>query len=381
MILDTSIKIKNYKCFGADQQGFERIYPINIIIGKNNSGKSSLIDLIEFTSQPNSQILEFGRKEKKSEVLVTKKISQDEVALSFPNDRAGGNIPGSSYYDYGKQFIQCKLEYILSKGEQKKFVKLDKPFVQEATDFFQKLLKLSNLPFKEYDTLLRINAERDIIPESGGQEVKLLPNGSGATTLIQSIINNIKFDSALIEKTLLTELNKIINPEMDFIDLVVQVDTNLKWEIYLEEKENGRIPLSKMGSGIKTIILVLLNLYVVPRIERNRINKNLFGFEELENNLHPTLLRKLFNYLNDFAITNDSYFFITTHSSLVIDLFANNPNAQILHTTKSGDSSFVTSISSHSGASVPLVPNICSYIHKSTSERLALVVFWCRFNL
>lgn len=41
-----SIKAKNYKCFGEEPQGFDEIYPINIIIGRNNSGKSSLLDLI-----------------------------------------------------------------------------------------------------------------------------------------------------------------------------------------------------------------------------------------------------------------------------------------------------------------------------------------------
>lgn len=37
MILDNSIKVKNYKCFGDEEQGFEKIFPINIIIGRNNS--------------------------------------------------------------------------------------------------------------------------------------------------------------------------------------------------------------------------------------------------------------------------------------------------------------------------------------------------------
>jgi len=43
-----NLKIKNYKCFGDTAQGFNEIKPINIIIGKNNSGNSSLIDLIKF---------------------------------------------------------------------------------------------------------------------------------------------------------------------------------------------------------------------------------------------------------------------------------------------------------------------------------------------
>ena len=44
---DFSVKIRNYKCFAGEAQGFESIKPINLIIGKNNSGKSSLLELIE----------------------------------------------------------------------------------------------------------------------------------------------------------------------------------------------------------------------------------------------------------------------------------------------------------------------------------------------
>ena len=39
--------MENYKCFD-EHIGFYEIKPINVVIGKNNIGKSSLIDMIEF---------------------------------------------------------------------------------------------------------------------------------------------------------------------------------------------------------------------------------------------------------------------------------------------------------------------------------------------
>lgn len=116
-----------------------------------------------------------------------------------------------------------------------------------------------------------------------------------------------------------------------FTDIVIQEHENSYWEIYLEEKNNGRISLSKMGSGIKSIILVLLNLIAIPTIHSYKISDCIFGFEELENNLHPSLQRKLFNYLAKYVERNSCKLFLTTHSSLVIDLFNQNLNAQIIH--------------------------------------------------
>jgi ATPase involved in DNA repair len=55
---DISIKVKNYKCFGENPQGFDTIKPINVLIGRNNSGKSSLLDLIDYAIRPRKGYLD-----------------------------------------------------------------------------------------------------------------------------------------------------------------------------------------------------------------------------------------------------------------------------------------------------------------------------------
>jgi hypothetical protein len=62
-----------------------------------------------------------------------------------------------------------------------------------------------------------------------------------------------------------------------------------------------------------------------------------FAFEELENNLHPALLRKLLNYLYKKYQEHGCIFFLTTHSNVVIDLFSRNSDAQIVHVTHNGE--------------------------------------------
>jgi AAA15 family ATPase/GTPase len=46
---ELAIRAKNYKCF-KEETGFDSIRRVNLIIGRNNAGKSSLLDLIEIVA-------------------------------------------------------------------------------------------------------------------------------------------------------------------------------------------------------------------------------------------------------------------------------------------------------------------------------------------
>ena len=70
-----------------------------------------------------------------------------------------------------------------------------------------------------------------------------------------------------------------------------------------------------------------------------------FAFEELENNLHPSLLRNLLGYIRKKTSPNPAsstgatpQFFLTTHSSVALDYFAGSENAQIIHVSHDGKS-------------------------------------------
>ena len=100
---------------------------------------------------------------------------------------------------------------------------------------------------------------------------------------------------------------------------------------------------------IKTILLVLLNLIVRPVIENKDRDSYIFAFEELENNLHPSLQRRLYNYIRKYSENHSSYFFLTTHSNIVIDAFGTEKNSQLIHVINDGNKSTSTTILSYNG--------------------------------
>lgn len=195
----------------------------------------------------------------------------------------------------------------------------------------------------------RLSAERNIVPEKE-RDLCLSSTGEGASNLVRVFLNDSAYDESVIEGLLLHALNKIMYPEAEFERILIQqtkMSREYAWEIYLKEKGMERVPLSKSGSGIKTIILVLLNLLVVPLQLQNSGKKIIYGFEELENNLHPAMQRKLFDYIYEFAVKNDIYVFITTHSHVAINTFFDKEKACIYHVVKENKGATIKRIESY----------------------------------
>ncbi len=92
----TKIHFEDYKCF--PKTTIENLQPINVVIGKNNIGKSSLLDVVE--------IIYDGDKLKNynGNIFLEKKLLESEIAMVFSRTTFGGIIAGN-HYEFGRRFI------------------------------------------------------------------------------------------------------------------------------------------------------------------------------------------------------------------------------------------------------------------------------------
>lgn len=322
-----NIRFKGYKVFPNTQDAeIENISRVNVVIGKNNCGKTSLLDVIE-TIYHHKMSIKPG-------------LDIEEIVLDLPFDRGMVDSVFSGYSGIGSwnksslsKYVDGKLFPVSLKiGDT---LEISDDSLQGLSHHLNSANRHLASRRKNY-RFRKITAERDIQPESEG-ELILYSDGTGASNLIATFLNDSKYNEAIIEHNFLDALNSIMQPEAEFESIRVQqviYNDQRVWEVFLQEKGFQRVPLSKSGSGLKTIVLVLLNLLVIPHIDEYRDKKLVYGFEELENNLHPALQRRLFEYIYNFAIANDIILFMTTHSHIAINAFFNKDNASIYHVIK-----------------------------------------------
>ncbi|WP_440255262.1 ATP-dependent nuclease [Candidatus Avelusimicrobium sp.] len=326
-----NISFQDYKSYKNYKDSLiPSICDFNVIIGKNNTGKTSFLDIIEYLINPKIFL-----KNRQVELSVHFSVALDIPHMSQGFDRQlnGGGILGN-HYAYGSRFVNSDIHLRLQ-GE-KIFHEMPNDPWNDVAENWKAVAASYQGEWNGY-CLLRLSAERDIRTETEDKILCLQSNGSGATNLIRGFINQKGFDEHLIEDLLLMHLNIIMGNDASFSRIQVQqnlTEEESTWEIFLEEKDAGRFALSQSGSGLKTIILVLLNLLIVPKLPENKDKTCIFAFEELENNLHPALQRRLFDYLYHCAVNKHTPIFLTTHSHVAIDMFCSRQNAQVLHVTK-----------------------------------------------
>lgn len=348
--IDT-IRFKNYKSFtGSAFVELDFSKPVNVFIGKNNTGKSSILDIIDFLySDINTDdgIEKLGKQVDKGTVfqfgydLQGVLIKQVDPVEPLTKGKALAWYEAESYetYSYFSRESANKWSPIINNPHNEDLIEERQRIIQD----YYKLL--SNIHFR------RINADRDIVPEVESDGAELAFNGSGTTNLIRQFIIDAAYDEKIVEETLLSNLNEIMGPDAEFERIHVQQFAEgdiKKWEVYLQEKGQPRFPLSKTGSGLKTIILMLVNLFLIPALSPGSGQYYVYAFEELENNLHPALQRRVFDYLCSYAENHGNVrIFLTTHSPVAINIFGKSELAILHHVEKDENCSTINSIGSY----------------------------------
>lgn len=142
-----SVTVRNYKCFGDTDQGFESIKPINVIVGRNNSGKSSLLDLIWHAANQQPETAVGARQPGKMPFFtLSRSLSAegDKEVLKrvFPDSTSGGAIKAASHWEYGKKLLGAR--FVLELAHQKKYKPL-KIVLSDGQDLSADLVPLTKI--------------------------------------------------------------------------------------------------------------------------------------------------------------------------------------------------------------------------------------------
>ena len=318
---------KPYKCFKKEIV-FNEPKLVNLIIGRNNIGKSSLLELLETVylrkqSLGTPRRIVFG---------LGKKISAQDLSYINVHRTRYMFTETVSVDEYLDELIDKDIRILTSFDNKVANIEFDNKidYTDHSFEFIGNLdVWLKCIP--KYSCLTKIAADRNIVPEKKDDNATVNSDGSGFVSKLLFNAENEKGSRKLIDR-ILADLNEILTGECKFDKLSIFNNDDNQYEIFLIN-ESGEIPLSQMGSGIKTLLFVLfvLNDRLIHK------TNSILMFEELENNLHPEIQRRLFEKIYKYAIDNDCRVFITTHSNIAINTLYNKDDTAIYHIFKDSE--------------------------------------------
>ncbi len=319
--------IRNYLSIGP--MGV-RIFPIknvNILLGQNNSGKSTILEAlfyIVFGSFNDSDLNFFYRKKGYPELY--REYEYDEPII----------------LDEGSMFsapYQVRMR-IPSEQESKGITKTKLPLVvyTNKTDTYSPpaTVALEQISHPLYGKMpvriiQKLKHQEEIKPTS-----KLIfgTDGKGTVALIKYFLIG---DGANHE--IITEFIAILNIILALPEPIVEINiraitTAAEIITFKFKNEEDFFDIFRNGDGINCVVQIAAVMFLLPKYERKQISEFIYLIEELENHLHPKLLRNLYYFIADKMISDNGCCFITSHSNVLIDLAARGDRSQIFHIYK-----------------------------------------------
>ena len=330
-------EIARFKSFGKNGSGQLSFLPINIVIGRNNVGKSSLIDAIEYALNGKLDRASYysARYTSETEITATRELTKSLLLAQFPQGTFGGMFPGyRDYYEFaeerllGKDVIFKVRNHVVS--EMLSTLDLSDRNTSQQKAIRELVSKCLKWP-PNNPTILRVAAERRVRHEKAEKEIELSPDGAGITNAVRAFINNSSLPRSVPEIDMLSDLNRIYDGDAEFTHIGVQENSDGSWEIHLREEKKGDIPLSESGSSLQTAFIILSLIHLTPHLPNQSLSNIVLCVEEPENNLHPSLLRRLLNYLADFGDRSNCTLVVTSHSPVCIDWSSRRQDSQVIH--------------------------------------------------
>jgi len=292
-----SIQVSNFR--GLNNCSLENLGKLNILVGKNNVGKSSFLEAIYMGYSF------FGNK----------------VLTNF--NRRGEKYPTCIEYLFNKKPEIIKIDLLSMHSSLNiavnKVERVDSNIYDNwGVDFQKGMFFITNLSHKFGDT--STHARKTFALNEKMEITGLISNGNH--NLINSEIKitliDSKFDldmlidnySEVVKNNKIKDLINILSPifQIDDIRIIKEEGNTI---LYIEINKEY-LPISSYGEGLKWSILLTSNMLM--------LDKGIILIDDIENFHHPSSLKNIIKSIINLTYNNNVQVFLTTHSLECIDM-------------------------------------------------------------
>jgi len=332
------IEIHNFRCFEETKiSGFKRV---NLIGGKNNSGKTALLEALYLNCSPSvNSIMSFMRFRKENMSFI-KALPQKAWDNFFYNHNKQEKaiivtINDRDDFTYGNRVSRRNMvKYVTllceESIEQLDITKNDDDDDENASIADSKIFLSDDKLIK---SKLHISMDAEIVDVDGilSEKAFIEAHSEGITSQYPDLSsnNNVHFipASSRIDGDTLSELydkaslkghsDNILKAIQLIEPLIEQVQTrNIGGaNLYLKRENSQDLPISLFGEAISKV------MYIILRIINNK--NSILLIDEIENGIHHTNQFEFWKMLFKLAKEFDIQIFATTHSGEMIRAFAN----------------------------------------------------------
>ncbi|GAB4036283.1 ATP-dependent nuclease [Spirosoma gilvum] len=299
----SQLTIENIRCFGG-AHSIEASKGINLIVGHNNSGKSTILKSIyhlqgySFSSQDRTIDSPYS--------IITIKLETNKNYYFF------NNFPNNPYTTENIEDVKVIFKILHSQGRDE---------IRRSINMFDKANPSNRLEVN-FDPYVRLANRNLIYPYFSSRKVinysksilrtereKVDGNLTNLFAKIDSLTSSNKNKSILYREACENILGLYIGTEQD---------EEGKYAAYSVDDDRS-IPLTSMGDGVPHILGLITDLCIAE--------DKIFLIEEPENDIHPKALKALLKLVEEKSDTNQ--FFISTHSNVVVRYLGANHQTKI----------------------------------------------------
>jgi AAA15 family ATPase/GTPase len=297
-----SFIINNFKNFKSLKlSDLERV---NLIIGKNNSGKSSLLEAILLHNLNITSIIPVvkSRNTNLSDITGFKHIIQ----AFFNNFDTRDPISLTGFFENNEKVSvsfrllekEEEIERIIAEANLKQDINIlysQQLYILQAEHKEDKNTKNFYLVFSESDKLIHSSIPIPKFPTS------FLPSNfqisTSQETVLYSQIRSENYQDKIIKYL------RIIEPRINNIEILTLTG---KPALYADIGPSNPIPLSSLGKGV----VKLTNILFTIGVSKNGV----VMIDEIENGFHYSVLKDVWNVISEMAREFNVQIFATTHS-------------------------------------------------------------------